>query len=312
MIIKLNPALKNYLWGGEKLKTQYGKKSDGIIAESWELSFHKDGESTADGGASAASGAYNGKPLKEIYSKADYGSDNQELPFFPVLIKFIDAKDSLSVQVHPGDGYALKNENQFGKTEMWYILGAEKGCGIYCGFKRNITKGEFRERINNNTLTEVLNFIPVKRGEFYLINAGTVHAIGGGVTILEIQQNSNLTYRIYDYNRKDANGNPRELHIEKAAAVASLTPYGEANKPVKISESVSLLVKNKYFTVYLYNVSDKVAIEKTTKTYQCITVIDGSCSFLEFKAQKGDSFFIPAGSESFEIKGKCNFILTCT
>ena len=196
-ISKLYPEYKDYLWGGEKLKTKYGKQTDKTpCAESWELSFHKDGLTRLS----------NGKTLAETATETDLGTNCKKFPFFPVLIKFIDAKQDLSVQVHPSDEYALKHENSFGKTEMWYIVEAEKGAGIYLGFNRDVTQEEYETAIKENRLTELLNFYDVKAGECYFIPSGTIHAIGKGCLICEIQQNSNLTYRVYDYGRKDKDG----------------------------------------------------------------------------------------------------------
>ena len=200
-IVKLYPECKDNIWGGVKLKEKYGKQTDkNPVAESWELSFHKDGPTRlADG-----------KTLQESATAAELGANCEGFPFFPMLVKLIDAKADLSVQVHPSDAYALKNENSFGKTEMWYIVEAEQGAGIYLGFKKDTTQAEYEEAIKNHTLTELLNFFEVKAGDCYFIPSGTIHAIGEGCLICEIQQNSNLTYRVYDYGRKDKNGKERE------------------------------------------------------------------------------------------------------
>jgi len=192
--IKLLPAFQDYLWGGTRLKTEYNKKTDlEKVAESWELSNHKAGESIV------ASGEEAGLTFGEYIKKYDViGKRAKEFDFFPILIKFIDAKDSLSVQVHPDDEYSLKNNGEYGKTEMWYVMDCDEGATLYYGFNRTITKEEFRKRIKNNTLLEVLNEVPVKKGDVFFIKSGTVHAIGKGILICEIQQNSNTTYRVYD------------------------------------------------------------------------------------------------------------------
>ena len=158
----------------------------------------------------------------ESVTEQELGENVKVFPFFPVLIKLIDAKDNLSVQVHPSDEYALKYENSFGKTEMWYIVEAAQGAGIYLGFNRDVSKEEYETAIKENRLTELLNFYEVKAEECYFIPSGTIHAIGKGCLIYEIQQNSNLTYRVYDYGRKDKNGNERELHIDNALKVTNL------------------------------------------------------------------------------------------
>ena len=186
-LIKLYPECKDNIWGGTKLKEKYGKATDkDIVAESWELSYHKDGPTkTADG-----------KTLQEVLSAEELGENCKGFPFFPMLVKLIDAKQDLSVQVHPSDEYALKNENSFGKTEMWYIVEADKGAGIYLGFKKNVTQEEYEKAIENHTLTELLNFFEVKAGECYFIPSGTIHAIAKGCLICEIQQTSPIAYMI--------------------------------------------------------------------------------------------------------------------
>ena len=215
----LKPVIKDYLWGGTRLKTEFGFETDKeIAAEGWMLSCHKDGTNTVK------NGAYAGKPLDEVLRLWGYEEK------FPILIKLIDAKDRLSVQVHPDNTYALKNEGEYGKTEMWYVVDCEEGAQLIYGFNKKISRSEFEERIKNNTLDEVMNYVPVKKGDVFFIKAGTLHAIGKGILIAEIQQNSNTTYRVSDYGRLGADGKPRELHIEKALKVTKCKkpyiPYG--------------------------------------------------------------------------------------
>ena len=247
--VKLTPAFKDNIWGGTRLKTEYNKHTDmKIVAESWELSTHKDGESRINGGE------YDGLKLSEYIEKIGkdkLGKRALEFNYFPLLIKFIDAKNNLSIQVHPDDEYALKHEGEYGKTEMWYIMDAEKGSYLYYGFNRSITKEEYEKRISDNTLLEVLNKVEVKKGDMFFIPSGTVHAIGSGILICEIQQNSNTTYRVYDYDRRDANGNPRQLHIKQAIDVSCLEPSPEQKAPTIIADGVEELAKCKYFTVRL-------------------------------------------------------------
>ena len=218
--LKLSPAFKDYIWGGTRLRTEFGKKcSLEKVAESWELSFHNDGPSVVD------SGQNKGKLLKEIITESDLGDKCKNFTYFPVLNKFIDAKQDLSLQVHPSDEYALKNEHSYGKTEMWYVIEAKNKSCLYIGFNRDVTKSELVKRINDNTILEIMNKIEVKSGDCYFIPSGTIHAIGKGCLIYEIQQNSNLTYRVYDYDRIDKNGKKRELHVEKALNVINLKKY---------------------------------------------------------------------------------------
>lgn len=315
--IKLLPAFKDYLWGGTKLKTDFGKKSDlDIVAESWELSTHKDGQSVVAEGPDA------GLTLSEYIDKHGdgiLGSNAQKFDYFPILIKLIDAKDNLSIQVHPSDDYALKNEGEYGKTEMWYVLDANEGASLYYGFKSEITKDEFEDRINNNTLLDVLNKVEVHKGDMFFIESGTVHAIGKGIVICEIQQNSNTTYRVYDYDRRDANGNPRELHIKKAIDVSNLAPADQNRSASETVEhegfSVTRLAECRYFTVDKVEVDSKAALTVSTDSFKSIIVTDGS-GVLTFDGEsvdinKGDSIFIPAQDAEYSVSGKCELITSC-
>jgi glucokinase-like ROK family protein len=293
-IERLYPECKDYIWGGNKLKTSYGKQTDKTpCAESWELSFHKDGLTRLA----------SGKTLMESVTESELGENITNFPFFPVLIKFIDAEQNLSVQVHPSDDYALQNENSFGKTEMWYIVEAEQGAGIYLGFNRDVTKEEYQVAIKENRLTELLNFYEVKAGECYFIPSGTIHAIGKGCLICEIQQNSNLTYRVYDYGRKDKNGNERELHIDKALAVTTLTKH--ENKVL----SGDTLGISKYFTVKKLCAKNEV-LRTDGKTFQCLTCVRGQGDIDGQAVVKGDSFFVPANHGEYTVKGDMEIILT--
>ena len=209
----LRPVGKDYLWGGERLKTEYHKQIDLTpLAETWECSTHPDGCSVVDSGAAA------GKPLRAVLQEHPeylgiYANPEGELP---ILIKLIDAKKDLSVQVHPDDAYAKQYENgQNGKTEMWYVLEAEPDASLVYGFRHTMTPERLRQSLAEGTLEADLQSVPVSKNDAFLIPAGTVHAIGAGILLAEIQQSSNLTYRLYDYNRTDANGNKRPLHIEK-------------------------------------------------------------------------------------------------
>lgn len=303
--VKLAPAFKDYLWGGTKLKTEFNKKSDlDKVAESWELSTHPDGPSTV------ISGEFAGMSFPEYLSRTGAAGRKAEgFEFFPILIKFIDAKDNLSIQVHPSDEYALKNENSFGKTEMWYILGCEENAFLYYGFNRKITKEEYRERIENNTITEVLNKVYVKKGDVFFIQSGTVHAIGSGIIICEIQQNSNLTYRVYDYDRRGKDGKPRELHIEKAIEVSELSPA----KPYK-SDDPSILASCSYFTVEKHSVKGDTELRCDPDCFRSVIVTDGSGTLNigeeSISLSKGDSIFIPAQDGNYTVSGECEIIIS--
>lgn len=308
--VKLSPAFKDYIWGGTKLKELYNKKSDlDIVAESWELSAHQDGESII------ANGIYKGLPLTKYIEKVGHGilgTNAKKFDYFPILIKFIDAKNPLSVQVHPNDEYALKNEGEYGKTEMWYILDCEEGASLYYGFSKDITKEEFADAIKNNTLTDILCSVPVHKGDVFFIPSGTVHAIGAGIMICEIQQNSNTTYRVYDYNRCDKNGNTRPLHTEKAIAVSTLTK-SPAIPPQKDGDYVTL-AECDYFTVRKITVKESLSIDIDTTSFRSLIITDGSGTLKiaddTLKFEKGDSIFVPAQSDRLNIYGDCTIILS--
>ncbi len=313
--IKLSPQFKDYLWGGVKLREDFNKKCDfDKIAESWELSTHKDGTCTVLGGE------FDGMNFNDYINldrEAILGKNGAQFEFFPILIKFIDAKDSLSIQVHPDDEFALENEHEYGKTEMWYIMDCEEGAYLYYGFKHEITKEEYQKRIEDNTLLEVLNKVYVKKGDVFFISSGTVHAIGPGNLICEIQQNSNTTYRVYDYNRKDKNGNTRELHIEKALLTSRLTPP-ENFSVEKCEEGEGfkrqLLSSCKYFTAEKTEVFGECELELNKDTFHSIIVFDGEGE-IEVNGEilfvkKGESIFIPAGNEKIILKGRFTAMLS--
>ena len=217
---KIHPACKQYLWGGEKLIREYGISSPNTpLAEAWVLSAHSDGDSRIS--FSEGEVGSEGKSFAE-YLKCHpeaVGSFGKAFPFFPTLIKLIDAKKALSIQVHPDDSFALSREGQYGKTEMWIVLEREEGAFLYFGFQKDYTEEEIRRAIEEDNFPSLLCKVMVEPGDVFFIPAGTVHAIGAGILLAEVQQNSNLTYRVYDYGRKDAQGNTRELHVEKALEV---------------------------------------------------------------------------------------------
>ena len=289
-ILKLKPSGKDYIWGGHKLVDNYGKEMTGDrLAETWELSCHPDGPSFVANGEDA------GKTLRqyiEEHGKKVLGTNCERFEDFPILTKFIDAQDNLSIQVHPDNEYALKNEGQYGKTEMWYVVDAE--------------------RIEEDTLLEVLNKVPVHKGDVFFIEAGTIHAIGKGLIIAEIQQNSNVTYRVYDYGRVGKDGKKRELHIEKAVAVTNCAPAK------KDDSHYPHIADCDYFTV------DKLNLDGTTfnklegtvseKSFLSILVLDGEGTITSngesVSYKKGDSIFLTAGSGEYSIEGVCDALLT--
>ena len=294
-ISKLYPAYKDYLWGGQKLKERYGKDTTLTpLAESWELSFHPDGPTALESGAL----------LKDEVTTEDLGKKVTAFEKFPLLIKFIDAADNLSVQVHPSDDYALKNENSFGKTEMWYVVEADEGAGLYVGFDKKVDKESFLKAVKGGTFTELLRFYPVKAGECYFIPAGTVHAIGKGCLVCEIQQNSNLTYRIYDYCRKGKDGKERELHLDKALAVADLNEY----KPPEFDGDV--IGACKYFTARKKDIDGEESFVADKDSFVCVTCVGGEGCIEGQRISRGDSYFVPASYGEFKLIGKMQVVLT--
>ncbi len=309
-LLKLKPACKDYIWGGQRLKNEYNKVYDGpILAETWELSCHQDGPSLI------CNGIYKGRPLQEYINEQGQevlGLNCRRFRDFPILIKFIDANDNLSIQVHPDNHYALEREGQYGKTEMWYVIDALDGSYLYYGFKREISREEFERRIKEDTLLEVLNAIPVRKGDILFIESGTIHAIGKGILIAEIQQNSNITYRVYDYGRVGKDGKKRDLHIEKALDVTKRVPI------VRASSSYPHIADCDYFTVDKLNLDGAVMREVkgtvSEKSFLSILFLEGNGIIRsgndELKFQKGDSFFISAGSGNYEIEGTCEALIT--
>lgn len=313
----LKPAIKDYIWGGTRLREEFGKESDfDRLAESWELSCHPDGEGFI------ASGELEGMSFAKFAQEHPeaLGEKCTQFDTFPVLIKLIDARGNLSVQVHPDNDYARKYENDNGKTEMWYIVDCEEGAELIYGFKDKLTKEQFRAAIADNTLLEYVNRVPVKKGDVFFIKPGTLHAIGKGILIAEIQQSSNVTYRVYDYGRLGADGKPRELHVEKAIEVTSLDPSPEqqTNGAENIGGSVSVqkLASCEYFDVEKYEIGGgELRLENRADSFRHILVIDGECEVFcggeqVLTAKKGSGVFVPAGTDNCCIKGNCTIIIT--
>ena len=308
-LLKLRPSFKDYLWGGHKLVDEFNKEYDGdILAESWEMSCHKDGPSYIVGGA------FDGMTLSEYIEKNGkevLGSNCDKFEDFPILIKLIDAKKDLSVQVHPDNEYALKNEGQYGKTEMWYVVDCEPGAQLFYGFKSEISKEEFEKRIKENTLTDILNAVKVKKGDAFFIDAGTIHAIGKDILIAEIQQNSNVTYRVYDYGRKGADGKERELHVDKAVEVTKRMPPTEKGFSPDIASCEYFTVDKLYLDGEYFS---KVSGTVTDKSFVNVLFLSGSgeivCGEEKMSFKKGDSFFLTANSGEYEVSGKCEALVT--
>lgn len=316
-LYRLRPAFKDYLWGGERLKTIYKKDSPyDITAESWELSAHPAGPSVISGGE------FDGMEFLDFVTKHSEevcGWKSKTFDRFPILIKFIDAKNSLSVQIHPDDDYAFVNEGEFGKNEVWYVMDAEPGAFLYCGLKEPTSKEEIRRRIADNTVTEILNKVEVHEGDVVFIPAGTIHAIGAGLFICEIQQSSNCTYRLYDFGRLDKDGKPRELHIDKAMDVVDTEAYeqnayglGEAYQ--EGDAIIQTLCRCKYFESTKYNISGETVIKMDDASFRSIVVLSGNATIStgdeSMEASPGESFFVSAGRKVVHVSGKCEIIVT--
>ena len=315
--MKLKAPLKDYLWGGTRLKNEYNKQTDlDQVAESWELSCHKDGQSVIENGEAA------GKTLAE-YIKTQgqriLGRNAERFPYFPLLIKFIDAKGNLSVQVHPDNEYAMRVEGEFGKTELWYIVDCEPGASLLYGFQKEISREEFARRIAEGTLLEVCNRVQVKKGDVFFIEAGTLHAVGEGILLCEIQQNSNTTYRVYDYGRLGKDGKPRELHVEKAKEVTRLEPPTRGTDPLAkinlfVDAEAELLASCEFFTVYHFRIDGCTSLKAGEDSFQAITVLSGESEIASeggtIRLVKGETAFLPAGMGNYTVKGTCDFILS--
>lgn len=319
----LKPVGKDYLWGGTRLNDDFSKEIDmNPLAETWECSTHPDGPSTV------ASGAHKGETLFGVLKKhPEYlgthpGTMGEgELP---ILIKFIDAKKDLSVQVHPDDRYAYENENgQLGKTEMWYVLDAARNAKLVYGFHHDVNKEEIYKSIGDGTIEKYLQKVPVKKDDLFYIESGTIHAIGAGALIAEIQENSNLTYRIYDYDRVDKNGKKRALHVDKAMEVANLKASVEPRQPLRVLRyrqgcASELLCRCKYFEVSRMIVNTErcrrlVDYQADSMSFRVLLCTDG-CGSIYFEQNdslsffKGDCIFVPADSVKIKIHGKTQFL----
>ena len=296
-LVKLKPGVKDYIWGGTYFKKFNKGTSLDRVSECWELSV-RDNDSSI-----IASGKDEGKRLVDVLTKEDIGPVMDRFPYFPLLIKLIDAKENLSVQVHPSDDYALKYEQSFGKSEMWHIISADEGSGLYVGLNKDYTKEEIERALKEGSILNCLNFFKVKPGDTFVINPGTIHAIGAGVRLIEIQQNSNLTYRLYDYNRVDKDGHPRELHIKKALDVIDYKQY----KVVKSDNE--LLADNKYFTVKEVNFDKELEVNANERAFISFTFLEGEGLVDDIPYSKYDTFFLPHGKKCL-IKGKGKVVIS--
>lgn len=300
-MLKLKPVFKDYIWGGYKLKDVFGRDNNGKrISESWEVSVHPAGLSMSESGT-----------LKEYIDDNPFCVSNKHLEF-PILIKYIDAAQNASIQVHPNDEYANKMEEDSGKTEMWYVIQADDGAGIYCGFKHDVSKEEVALAIKQGQIEKLLNFFTVKPGDCFLIEAGTIHSIGAGCVMLEVQQSSDVTYRIYDYDRKTEDGKARLLNVERALDVIDYKAFvNKANYSdfVDINNSrIRTLTKCEYFCCRELVLNGEFT-EVNDLSFVAVNVINGQGMINGQYFTSGDSFFINR-TERINLQGKAKIILT--
>ena len=319
----LSPAAKDYLWGGSRLNDDFGKNIDmEPLAETWECSTHPCGQSIAAGGE------FQGMKLGDILDMhPEYlGSHPLEITHgrseLPILIKLIDARQDLSVQVHPDDEYAMKHENSLGKTEMWYVIDAKRGASLVYGFNQDMTEQRVREALDDETLGNYLNCVPVHKNDLFYIEAGTIHAIGAGALIAEIQESSDVTYRLYDYDRVDSTGRKRPLHIDKAMNVMNLRSSDTPRQPMRVLKyrngaASELLIRCKYFQVerLLLNTEmhrSLLTFQTGSNSFHALLCIDG-CGVLfgedvTLPFFKGDCVFVPAESIPMRLHGKAQIL----
>ncbi len=313
--IKLQPVFKEIVWGGNRLKNDYGFKSDlNNIAEAWMLCARNDGDNIV------VNGEYSGMSFTDLVKSNPQllGTKGASYEEFPLLIKFIDAKSDLSVQVHPDDEYAKIHENSYGKTEAWYILDCDEGAQLIYGFNKNLTRDEFKKSIEDNTFLDYVNKVNVKKGDVFFINAGTLHAIGGGILLAEVQQNCNTTYRVYDYGRL-VDGKPRELHVEKALDVTDTVPptrSGDADgEKIAVNGGYSQdLCSCEFFNMSTLEIDGEHTFNVDGESFVSLLVTDGNGSVTvdgtTVDATSGDSIFVPASSGKTVIKGKLNILVS--
>ncbi|MEO6176159.1 MAG: type I phosphomannose isomerase catalytic subunit [Flavobacterium circumlabens] len=310
--LQFDPILKERIWGGEKLKTILNKPIvSKITGESWELS-------TVEGDVSVvADGSLKGKSLmdlidempEEILGTKVYQRFGKQ---FPLLFKYLDAREDLSIQVHPNDKLAKERHNSFGKTEMWYVTQADADARIIVGFKEDSSKEEYLKHLNDKTLVSILDDVKAKPGDVFFLETGTVHAIGAGLVVAEIQQTSDITYRLYDFDRKDAQGNTRELHVDLALDAINYNKV-ETQKKYETRTNVSnTVVDCPYFTTNFIPLEDKVTVSKTGETFTVYMCIEGSfeIEYDGFKQsyKKGDTVLVPAEINTFFVSGKASIL----
>ena len=315
-MFKLIPSVADYIWGGRRLIEEYGIKTDkDPAAEAWVLSCHSAGPSTVE------DGEFKGQTLEQVWEnhKEICGTNGNKFEFFPILIKFIDAKNNLSIQVHPDNDYAMRVEGEYGKTEAWYILDCDEGAELILGFNREVSVEEFKKAAQSEEMLNIVNKVKVKKGDLFFIESGTLHAICKGILLAEVQQNSNTTYRVYDYGRVGADGKPRALHIDKAADVTKLCPPTITNASEREVEKQdggtrTHLTECDLFKMYSVETDGEYVSEAGDESFVSLLCLDGNaevvCGKKTLGIKKGESLFIPASSGEFKIIGKTHMLET--
>lgn len=314
--LKMQPCYKSYLWGGCRLKKEYGKlDAPDIAAESWELAVHADGMSRVKDGVLAGMTI---AQLGQIDHNGFWG-ENCARDTFPVMVKLIDAREDLSIQVHPSDAAAMPERGEHGKAELWYIVDCEPRSSIYCGFLEKTTEEGFRARAENGSICDILNKVPVSKGDVFFIMPGTIHAIGKGIVIAEIQQNSNTTFRVFDYLRCGADGKPRTLHLERAQKVLNYQPIlpeecKAVNSGVFTEFTVTEMFSCSYFRAFRVDVRESVCFKCDGLSFQHLLCVEGDGRIVHdgacYPFGQGDSYFLPAKLGSYQVIGKCRMLLT--
>ena len=304
----LKPVFQEKIWGGSRLRSVFGFDiPNDKIGEDWAISAHPHGVSVVE------NGEYQGQKLDELWQNHKELFGNPTEPVFPLLIKILDAEDELSVQVHPDDAYGMKHEGELGKTECWYIIDAEPGAEIIYGHHAK-TREELAEMIQEGRWDDLLKKVPVKKGDFFYVPSGTIHAIGKGIMILETQQSSDTTYRVYDYDRKDANGNTRELHIQQSidvTTVPAITPQIQMKEVRKGNSSIVTYLETEFFNVYEWDIKGITSFKKQAP-YTLATVIDGAGELVVnekiYPLTKGASFIFPNDVTEWTVQGELSII----
>lgn len=305
----LKSVLQEKIWGGKCLKEAFGYELPSEkIGEYWAISAHPNGASVIENGPFA------GQALDKVYAEHRELFGNSKEPVFPLLTKILDANEWLSVQVHPDDTYGLANEGELGKTECWYVIAADEGAEIVYGHQAR-SKEELRQMIEEGKWDDLLIRIPVKTGDFFYVPSGTMHAIGKGILILETQQSSDTTYRVYDFDRKDADGNLRELHIDQSVDVMTIGEVANSHPDtIDVAEAtLTTFVSNEFFTVYKWDVHGKIEMNSTADYYLC-SVLNGKGSIEVdgeiYPLEKGMHFILPSDCKKWEFQGQLELIVS--